>query len=107
HLLLCHQPALLSCVRIHQDRFEQVFEPASEVLNQLLLKLRAGMTCTALDGGDVVLADAEVVGQLELRETALFAHRLQPRRADFDLQEASLARRVLFASSDDSVTSGS
>jgi len=43
------------------------------------------MTRAGLDGGDVVLADAEVVGELALGEALLLPHRLEADRSDLDL----------------------
>ncbi len=54
------------------------------MLHHLLLKLRSCLPAVGLDGRDVVLADAEVVGQLALGQAVLLAHRLEANGSDLD-----------------------
>ena len=79
------QDLLGSCFRIDQDNGEQVLERAGEVLHHQLLQLRAGMTRAGFDRRNVVLADAQLMGQLSLRQAAMLTHGFEANGANFDL----------------------
>jgi len=72
-------------LRVDQHHVEQVLELAAEVADELLLEVRPDPPRARLDRADVVLADAQVVGEPSLREPTCLAQGLQPGCADFPL----------------------
>ena len=58
---------------IDQDHVEQILEATAEILDKLLLELGSSATGAGLDRRNVVLGDAEIVGQLALGQALLLA----------------------------------
>ena len=92
-----HENLLAAGFAIDQDDLEQVLEPAAKVLDELLLELGSGSPGAGLDRGDVVLRNAEVVGQLALGQALRLPHRLEADSANLDFHVALLfdANRAL------------
>lgn len=71
-------------IRIDQDDLEKIIEATAEVRKELVLEFWARLTSVGFNCGDVVLADAEFVRELPLREATLLPHRLEPDGPNLD-----------------------
>ena len=80
------------CLGVEQDYLEQVLEPTAEVLHHLLLQLRPCLAAVRLEGWKIVLADAEIVGELPLGQPAHLTPRLEASGSDLD-PHAAIVRR--------------
>jgi len=76
---------LAGTLRVHHDYLEEILEIDVEEFDQCLAQLGTRPARARLESGNIVLADAEVVRQLALRQTLFLAHRSQPGRPNFNI----------------------
>lgn len=87
---------LARTLRVDHDNFEQLFEICAEELHQRLTQFRSGSARSRLKGGNIVLANAQVVRELALRQPFLLAHRTKPGRPNLYVHFGIITRHRIF-----------